>query len=79
MNIYERGGRGRDWVDGWGWEWGWGRGGASGISMGAGSKDWIFMGRGVVKISGGTLHPTIYNTGSKYMKYRVIILIVEKR
>ena len=77
--IDNRMGRGRGWDGLGGWGTGGGQGGVSGVSMGAGIKDSISMGRGVVKYSVGTLHPTIYSTDSKYHYFRVIISLVEKR
>ena len=69
MEWTEGGGRGMYWIN---------MRGRRGKRRGW-AKDWGFPGGGGILGSGGIPNPTIYNTGSKYTYFRVIILIVEKR
>jgi hypothetical protein len=47
------------------------------MNKGAGEKIWALGGGGGVRGRGDTQNPNIYNTGSKYIEYYVIILFVE--
>ena len=59
--------------------------GEYGVYWGAGEKISVLVGIGGIQGGGGMQHPYIYNTGekywyiSKYPRFHVIILIVEKR